>query len=112
MLEHASNPELQGFSHCALDPSTSIEAGLIDIGGEGAPGEGRQVQSAGEGNQASRHLQDGQEPPAGMQDALRCLQVRNTTQEKRENYVLNTTFYHSFSSWVFITPEPKTYILQ
>lgn len=74
-----SKSELWSFTLIASDPSSSIEAWLVDVGRQRAAGQVRQVQSTGEGNQARRHLQDGQQPLAGIHNALCCLQAKQDT---------------------------------
>lgn len=87
--ERAAKLELSGHGLIALDlfrqEPNSVEAGLVDVWGKRAAGQVGQGESAGEGNQAGRHLQDGQQPLAGISDALWCLQAKNTTQDQCKN---------------------------
>lgn len=95
ILEGTSeNPVLPGYCPISFDLTTNepclIEAGLVDVWRKRAASQVGQEESAGVGNQAGRHLQDGQQPLAGVSDAIWCLQVKNTGVRTR---CPNTTRY-------------------
>lgn len=53
--------------------SFSIKAGLVDVWGQSASGQVRQVQSSGDGNNAGRRLQNNQQPLCSAGHTFWCL---------------------------------------